>query len=60
MGTSYKAQINNAEGEYKIQFETCNYDYFKMVERACQKVIDKKDKAILKERCTQSRVFGHL
>lgn len=60
MSTSYKAQINNAEGKYEIQFETCNYDYFKMVERVCQKAIDKKDKAVLKERCSQSRVSGHL
>lgn len=65
MSTSYKAQINNVDGKYEIQFETCNYDYFKMVERACQKAIDKdkKDKAILKElkeRCSQSRVSGHL
>lgn len=34
MSTSYNAQINNAEGKYSIQFETCNYDYFKLVERA--------------------------
>lgn len=44
MSTSYKAQINNVEGKYEIQFETCNYDYFKIVEKACQKTIDKKDK----------------
>lgn len=42
MGTSYKVQIDNEKGEYKIQFETTNYDSYKMVERACQKVIDKK------------------
>ena len=45
MGTSYKAQIDNEKGKYEIQFETSNYDYYKMVERACQKAIDKKDKA---------------
>ena len=60
MGTSYKVQIDNEKGEYKIQFETTNYDSYKMVERACQKAIDKKDKAVLKERCSQMRVFGHL
>lgn len=49
MRTSYNAQINNADREYKIQFETSNYDYFKMVEKACQKVIDKRDKVALKE-----------
>lgn len=60
MGTSYKAQIDNEKGKYEIQFETTNYEYYKMVERACQKAIDKKDKAVLKERCSQSRVLGHL
>lgn len=52
MGTSYKAQIDNEKGKYEIQFETTNYDYYKMVERACQKAIDKKDKAVLKEHCS--------
>lgn len=60
MNTSYKAQINNAEGKYSIQFETSNYEYFKLVEKACQKAIDKRDKAVFKERCSQMRVFGHL
>lgn len=60
MSTSYKAQINNAEGKYSIQFETSNYEYFKLVEKACQKAIDKRDKAVFKERCSQMRVFGHL
>jgi hypothetical protein len=64
MGTSYKVQIDNEKGKYEIQFETTNYDYYKMVERACQKAIDKaidkKNKAVLKERCSQMRVFGHL
>ena len=60
MSTSYKAQIDNKNGIYAIQFETSNYDYFKTVEKTCQKVIDKKDKAILKERCSQVRTTGHL
>lgn len=60
MSTSYKAQINNAEGKYSIQFETSNYEYFKLVEKACQKAIDKRDKAVFKERCSKMRVFGHL
>lgn len=60
MTTSYNAQINNKEGKYSIQFETSNYDYYKMVEKACQKAIDKKDKAVLKERCLQMRAMGHL
>ena len=60
MSTSYKAQINNAEGKYSIQFETSNYEYFKLVEKACQKAIDKRDKVVFKERCSKMRVFGHL
>lgn len=45
MSTSYEAQLDNLKGEYIIQFVTTNYDYFKFVERACQKVIDDNDKA---------------
>ena len=60
MATSYNAQINNKDGRYTIQFETSNYDYFKMVEKACRKAIDKKDKAVLKERCSMMRTMGHL
>lgn len=43
MATSYKAHTDNQSGKYEICFETTDYDYFKMVERACQKAIDKKD-----------------
>ena len=60
MSTSYKAQIDNAQRKYSIQFETENYEYFKLVEKACQKVIDKRDKAVHKERCSQARMFGYL
>ena len=60
MSTSYKAQIDNKNRTYAIQFETSNYDYFKIVEKACQKAIDKKDKEVLKERCSQARTMGHL
>ena len=60
MSTAYNAQINNAEGKYTIQFETGNYEYFKMVEKACQNAIDKRDKAVLKERCSKMRTVGHL
>ena len=60
MATSYNAQIDNKNGKYHIQFETSNYEYFKMVEKACQKAIDKKDKAVHKERCSQMRTMGHL
>lgn len=60
MPTSYNAQLDNKNGKYSIQFETENYDYFKLVEKACQKAIDKRDKAVLKERCSQARTMGHL
>ena len=60
MATSYNAQIDNKNGKYRIQFETSNYEYFKIVEKACQKAIDKKDKAVHKERCSQMRTMGHL
>ena len=60
MGTSYKAQIDSEKGEYKIEFETINYDYYKIVERACKKAINKKDKAVFKERCSQMRVLGFI
>lgn len=57
MGTSYKVQIDNEKGEYKIQFETTNYDYYKIVERACQKAIDIKDEVVLN---FQSQAIRHL
>lgn len=60
MATSYNAQIDNKNGKYSIQFETSSYEYYKMVEKACQKAIDKKDKAVLKERASQMRTMGHL
>lgn len=60
MSTGYNAQIDNENKKYTIQFETSNYKYYKIVEKACQKVIDMKDKAILNERCAQMRTLGHL
>ncbi len=45
MSTSFNSQLLNNEKKYKIQFETDNYDYFKFVEKACQKAIDENDKA---------------
>lgn len=60
MNTAYNAQRNNADGEYTIQFQTGNYKFFKMVERACQKAIDENDKTVFKERCSKMRTMGHL
>lgn len=58
--TGYNAQIDKENGKYSIQFETNNREYFDIVEKACQKVIDKREKAIHKERCSQMRTLGHL
>lgn len=60
MRTVYNAHIDSKKDEYSIQFETGNYEYFKMVEKACQKAVSKKDKAVLKERCSQVTTLGHL
>lgn len=60
MRTVYIAHIDSKKAEYSIQFETGNYEYFKIVEKACQKAINKKDKAVSKERCSQARTLGHL
>ena len=60
MRTSYNAQIDNGNGKYSIQFETGIYEYFKIVEKACQKAIDKRDKDVLKERASTMRTLGHL
>ena len=60
MSTSYNAQIDNENGKYTIQFETSNYEYFKLVEKACQEAIDRRDKALLKARCSTASIMGHL
>lgn len=60
MRTEYSAHIDCKKDEYSIQFETGNYEYFKIVEKACRKVINKKDKAVSKERCSKARTLGHL
>lgn len=58
MGTEWKSQIG--DGKYFIQFETNNYDYYKMVEKACQKAVDLKEKEVLKDRKATASVLGHL
>ena len=60
MSTGYNAQICRGENKYSLQFETNNYEYFKEVERACRKVVDKKEKEVHRERCSRMRVMGHL
>lgn len=60
MKTTYEANIDNKKSEYTIQFETGNYEYFKIVERACRKVVNKKDRVVQKERWSQLTTLGHL
>lgn len=60
MATSYNAQLCRGENKYSIQFETNNYDLFKMVEKACQKAVDKNQKALDEERASLMGVMGHL
>lgn len=42
MPTAWRAQI--AKNDYSIQFDTDNKDLYKLVEKACQKAVDKADK----------------
>lgn len=44
MRTAYNAHIDSKNSKYSIQFESGNYEYFKMVEKACQKAVSKKIK----------------
>lgn len=59
MTTTYKANIDNKKNEYTIQFETENYKYFKIVEKACRKVINEKGKVVQKERWSQLTTLGY-
>lgn len=56
--TEWKSQIGG--GKYAIQFETDNYASYKAVEKACQKEMDKKNKAVMKKRKSQARALGHI
>ena len=60
MATWYNAQLLGDEGRYCIQFETSNYELFKMVEKACQSAIDKSNEARDKARAQTMSVLGHL
>lgn len=42
MATTWKAQI--AKDDYSIQFNTNEKDLYLLVEKACQKAVDKADK----------------
>lgn len=56
--TSWKSQIG--QGKYSLQFETNDYEKYKVVEKAAQKMVDKADKERTKERASQFRCMGHL
>lgn len=56
--TSWKSQIE--QGKYCLQFETNDYEKYKVVEKAAQKMVDKSDKERDKERASQMRTLGHL
>lgn len=44
MATEWKSQIT--EADYRLQFETSNDYYYKMVEKACQRAVDMKDRGV--------------
>lgn len=58
MGTSWKSQIG--QGKYCLQFETTDYEKYKAVEKAAQKMIDKSDKERTKEMASKMRTLGHV
>lgn len=60
MRTNFHADIDTKDDMYVIQFETSNFKYFKMVEKICQKVINKRDISIHKERCSQASTLGYI
>lgn len=60
MAAWYNAQLLGSEGRYCIQFESSNYEYFKMVEKACQNAVDKSNEARDKARAQTMSVLGHL
>lgn len=58
MATSWKSQVGG--GKYCLQFETTDYEKYKEVEKAAQKMVDKSDKERTKEMASQMRTLGHL
>ena len=41
-GTSWNGQINTKEKDFRIQFQTDDYEKYKQVEKLCQELIDKR------------------
>lgn len=60
METNYSAQVDTKTGKYTLQFETSNLELFKIVEKACHAVMNKKDKYVDRARCSSARVTGHI
>lgn len=56
--TSWKSQIG--QGKYSLQFETNDYEKYKVVEKAAQKMVDKSDKKRTKEMASKMSTLGHL
>ena len=44
MGTSWNGQISHKEKDFRIQFQTDDYDKYKKVEKLCQELMDVADK----------------
>ena len=40
MGTSWNGQINHKEKDFRIQFQTDDYEKYKKVEKLCQELMD--------------------
>lgn len=40
MGTSWNGQISHKEKDFKIQFQTDDYEKYKQVEKLCQKLMN--------------------
>ena len=45
---AYNTEIDNENKKYKIQFETDNFDTFKLVEKVCRDAIDRNTVVSLK------------
>ena len=59
MRTTYEAHIDRKSDEYSIQFETGNYEYFKIVEKACRKVMNEECRVVQKKRWSQLTTLGY-
>ena len=44
MGTSWNGQISHKEKDFRIQFQTDDYEKYKNVEKLCQELMDAADK----------------